>query len=187
MSRAERETLISFGAALVAALVAVTCHRGTRLDVPAAAAGPDGRGAPSARPSPRAPAPSAEPIPLASSIPAVKAKGPLGLGRLDAALSGLETKTRREHVRIVWYGDSNTAADYLTGAVRRRLEARFGSGGPGYIRVGTSPYRHDGVRVIRDGKWKILPEPPARRTLEGDGIFGYGGLLAQPVNKDSRV
>jgi lysophospholipase L1-like esterase len=187
MSRAEREALISFGAALVAALVAVTCHRGTRLDVPAAVAGPDGRGAPSARPRAEAPAPSAAPLPLASSIPAVRAKGSLGLVRLDAALAALETKTRHENVRIVWYGDSHTAADYLTGAVRRRLEARFGSGGPGFIRVGTSPYRHDGVRVIRDGKWKILPEPPARRTLEGDGIFGYGGLLAQPVNKEARV
>jgi lysophospholipase L1-like esterase len=187
MSRAEREGAISLGAAFVAAVVAVTCHRGTRLDFPDAAAGPDGRGAPSARSSSRPPAGSAAPLPLASSIPALRGPGGLRLGRLDAALSGLEAKTRREHVRIVWYGDSHTAADYLTGAVRRRLEARFGAGGPGFIRVGTSPYRHDGVRVIRDGKWKILPEPPARRTLEGDGIFGYGGLLAQPVNKEARV
>lgn len=187
MSRVDREAAVSFGAALVAAVVAVTCHRGSRLDVPVAAAGPDGRRAPSAQPVKRAPAPSAAPVPLSSSLLAVKAPGALGLGRFDAALAGLESKARSEHVRITWYGDSHTAADYLTGAVRRRLEARFGSGGPGFIRVGTSPYRHDGVRVLRDGKWKILPEPPARRTLEGDGIFGYGGLLAQPVNKEARV
>ncbi|HEX6275571.1 MAG TPA: GDSL-type esterase/lipase family protein, partial [Polyangiaceae bacterium] len=103
------------------------------------------------------------------------------------ALAGLDAKSRKEHVRIVWYGDSHTAADYLTGTVRRRLEARFGAGGPGFVRVGTSPYRHDGVRVIRDGKWKLFPEPPSRRTPEGDGVFGPGGLLAQPVNKDARV
>ena len=86
MSRVDREGLISFGAALVAALVAVTCHRGTRLDVPVAAAGPDGRATPSARSSPRAKAPSATPVPLASSIPAARAPGGLGLARFDAAL-----------------------------------------------------------------------------------------------------
>jgi lysophospholipase L1-like esterase len=193
MSRADRETAISFGAALCAALVAVTCHRGSRLDVPSAAAGPDARGkpVPSARTKPAAAVPAAVPAPLPvalpSSLPAVKASGSLGLVRFDAALSALEAKTRSDHVRIVWYGDSHTAADYLTGAVRRRFEARFGAGGPGFVRVGTSPYRHDGVRVVRDGKWKISPEPPARRTLEGDGIFGLGGLLAQPVGKEARV
>jgi lysophospholipase L1-like esterase len=106
---------------------------------------------------------------------------------LNAALAALESKGRANHVRILWYGDSHTAADYLTGALRRRLQARFGSGGPGFLRVGTSPYRHDGVRVIRDGKWKIFPEPPARRTPEGNGIFGLGGLLAQPSTKEARV
>ncbi|HEX6767515.1 MAG TPA: hypothetical protein VF103_18580, partial [Polyangiaceae bacterium] len=189
MSRTERETAISFGAALVAAVVAVTCHRGARLDVPSASAGPNGRVAAtsSASSKPRPAASTPQPATLASSIPASKPAGTLALSRFYAALAGLESKTRTDHVRIVWYGDSHTAADYLTGAIRRRLEARFGAGGPGFVRVGTSPYRHDGVRVVRDGKWKILPEPPARRTPEGDGTFGLGGLLAQPSNKDGRV
>jgi lysophospholipase L1-like esterase len=188
MSRADREAAVSLGAALVAALVAVTCHRGARLDVPKAAAGPNGHGkTPPAREMSRAPAPSALPLVLGSATPSAKARGPLRLAHLYAALAGLEAKTRTEHVRLVWYGDSHTAADYLTGAVRRRLEARFGAGGPGFVRVGTSPYRHDGVRVVRDGKWKVFPEPPSKRTLEGDGIFGLGGLLAQPSNREARV
>jgi lysophospholipase L1-like esterase len=186
MWRADREASLSFAAALVAAFVAVTCHRGARIDVPPAAAGPGSeKAAPSARPKSAGASPSASPAALASALPPVE--GGLALRRFNAALAGLETKARNEHVRIVWYGDSHTAADYLTGSVRRRLEARFGAGGPGFVRVGTSPYRHDGVRVVRDGKWKIFPEPPARRTPEGDGIFGPGGLLAQPVNKDARV
>ena len=189
MSRADREAAISLGAALCAALVAVTCHRGARLDVPSAAAGPDGRGktVPSARAKPRAAEPAPLPVVLPSATPPAKPAAPLGFSRFAAALSGLDEKKRADHVRIVWYGDSHTAADYLTGAVRRRLEARFRAGGPGFVRVGTSPYRHDGVRVLRDGKWKIFPEPPARRTPEGDGVFGLGGLLAQPVNKEARV
>ncbi len=189
MSRADRETAISFGAALCAALVAVTCHRGSKLDVPSAAAGPSGSATAvaSAHKKPPAAAPAPLPVALASAAPVAKAPGSLGFSRLDAALSALDAKNRTDHVRIVWYGDSHTAADYLTGTVRRRLEARFGAGGPGFVRVGTSPYRHDGVRVVRDGKWKISPEPPARRTLEGDGNFGLGGLLAQPVAKEARV
>ena len=189
MSRADRETHVSLALALVAAVVAVTCHRGTRLDVPEATAGPDPRG--TASPSARARVPEGAkaslPLALPSSTAPARPAGPLALGRLNAAFAALESKGRTQHVRILWYGDSHTAADYLTGALRRRLEARFGSGGPGFLRVGTSPYRHDGVRVIRDGKWKIFPDPPARRTPEGDGIFGLGGLLAQPSTKEARV
>src|SRR5215204_3556240 len=142
MSRTERESLLSVGAALVAAVVAVTCHRGTRLDVPVAVAGPgaQSKAAPSAPASSEATARSAAPAVLASSF-AKTPPGPLPLRRLYAALAGLEAKSRDDHVRIVWYGDSHTAADYLTGTVRRRLETRFGAGGPGFVRVGTSPYR----------------------------------------------
>ncbi|HEX6767098.1 MAG TPA: GDSL-type esterase/lipase family protein [Polyangiaceae bacterium] len=184
MSRADRDSLLGLAASLVAAVVAVTCHRGARLDVPSAQAGTEKKAVPSARTAPR---PSAAPAPLASSLPRVLVQEASGLGRFYAALAGLEAKKRTDSVRIVWFGDSHTAADYLTGAVRRRLEMRFGSGGPGFVRVGASPYRHDGVRVLRDGKWKLSPEPPARRTLEGDGIFGLGGLLALPTSKEARV
>jgi len=83
-------------------------------------------------------------------------------------------------LRIVWLGDSHTAADYLTGALRARLEKRFGVGGPGFVRVGLKPYRHTQVRWSCDGAWKIEPVPPPRRTLFDDGVFGLGGIRAVP-------
>ena len=148
MLRVERDSTVSFAAALVAAVVAVTCHRGSRLDVPAASADPSGRATPEASaPRTAAPTPSSSPAALASGTPSAQAPRPLALERFYGALDALEAKARTEHVRVVWYGDSHTAADYLTGSVRRRLEARFGAGGPGFVRVGTSPYRHDGPRV----------------------------------------
>ncbi|HEX2673294.1 MAG TPA: hypothetical protein VHM25_20575, partial [Polyangiaceae bacterium] len=103
-----------------------------------------------------------------------------GMPRFFRDLAGLEAGTRREMVRIFWLGDSHTAADYLTGALRARLEKRFGVGGPGFVRVGLKPYRHTQVRWACDGPWKIEPVPPPRRTLFDDGVFGLGGMRALP-------
>ena len=102
------------------------------------------------------------------------------MGRFFRDLAGLEAGTRREMVRIVWLGDSHVAADYWTGALRARLETRFGVGGPGFVRVGLKPYRHTQVRWSCDGPWKIEPVPPPRRTLFDDGVFGLGGMRAAP-------
>ena len=44
---------------------------------------------------------------------------------------------------ILQIGDSHTAADFFTGEVRRALQARYGSGGPGYVDAGRP---HPGVR-----------------------------------------
>ncbi len=96
------------------------------------------------------------------------------------ALRALDAKSRSSHVRILWLGDSHTAADYLSGAVRSTLVQRFGDGGPGFVRIGTKPYRHDGLKVVRDGSWNVDPDPPARRALQADGVFGLGGTRAQP-------
>jgi lysophospholipase L1-like esterase len=105
-------------------------------------------------------------------------QGPLA-GFFDS-LQQLGAGTRREHVRVLWLGDSHTAADYLTGSVRAALQSRFGDGGPGFVRIGTRPYRHDGMKVVRDGKWNVDPDPPARRARQDDGVFGFAGTRAVP-------
>ena len=38
-----------------------------------------------------------------------------------------------EHVRIAVYGNSNMTMDYMTGAMRRLLQSKFGDGGHGYV------------------------------------------------------
>ncbi len=83
-----------------------------------------------------------------------------------------------DDVRVLWFGDSHTAADYMTDRVRRGLQERFGSGGPGFVRIGLANYRHAGLKVSRDGAWRIEPHPPARRSRQDDGVFGLGGLRA---------
>jgi len=45
---------------------------------------------------------------------------------------------------LLHIGDSHTSADFLTGELRRRLQARYGRGAPGYITAG---HPHIGVRT----------------------------------------
>jgi len=117
-----------------------------------------------------APQPSTRP----SQVPAQS------LARFFGALAELERKQRRESVRILWLGDSHTAADFWTGAVRSALAARFGAGGPGFLRAGVQPYRHDHVKCGREGRFRVQPDPPARRAPQGDGVFGLGGMRVLP-------
>ncbi|HWZ89418.1 MAG TPA: GDSL-type esterase/lipase family protein, partial [Polyangiaceae bacterium] len=111
--------------------------------------------------------------------------GQLDLPHFYADLAGLERHTRKTPVRFLWLGDSHTAADYLTGALRARLQARFGAGGPGFVRIGAKPYRHTQVHLACDGPWHIEPPQPARRAPFDDGVFGLGGMRALPGDAPS--
>ena len=188
MWRAERERIGALVVAVASALVAVTCSRESRLE-------PLSPAARKAKPAPNAAktTPPASAVPLAAAVPsAATALAPpspdvLVLDRFDGALAALEAKTRKEHVRILWLGDSHTSADFMTGALRRKLSARFGPGGPGFIRVGASPYRHEGVKLARDGRWKVEPDPPSRRTTEGDTALGFAGMRFIPADSHARL
>jgi lysophospholipase L1-like esterase len=157
----------------LAACLALTCARPGRPEL--ARAAPAAKKSAPAK-SPPAATPAASPAPVARPVAA--APGPLTA--FFDALRELEAGTLREHVRVLWLGDSHTNADFLTGSVRGALSARFGDGGPGFVRIGTRPYRHDGVKVVRDGNWNVDPDPPARRALQDDGVFGLAGTRAVP-------
>jgi len=182
MPQAESGLPVAFAAALLSALVAFTCSPSVRLEPRRPAPVPRASGGPVASATSGA-------LPVASAAIEGPVASPeaLPLGRFYRSLSALEQKARTDHVRILWLGDSHTAADYLTGAVRRLLEQRFGSGGPGFLRVGASPYRHDGVKVVREGRFRVEPEPPSRRTTEGDRTFGTAGLRTLPVDDRARA
>jgi len=186
MWRAERQRAGALAVAVASLAVAVTCSRQSRLEplTPAAPAkSPPG----ATRAAPPAGTP---PAVVASSGPGAPPAAPVADGlvlpRWEAALAGLAAKTRKDHARILWLGDSHTSADFMTGALRRKLSLRFGPGGPGLVRVGASPYRHEGVKLVREGRWKVEPEPPSRRTTEGDTALGFEGLRTIPVDSRAR-
>jgi lysophospholipase L1-like esterase len=97
---------------------------------------------------------------------------------LDAFYGRLSRTERREAgavTRILHYGDSTIASDYISGTMRRRLQARFGDAGHGFILI-ANPwewYFHNDVLHASDGDWKAsrLAGPVAP-----DGMYGLGGV-----------
>ena len=97
---------------------------------------------------------------------------------LDAFYARLrETDARKPGAvtRILHYGDSTIASDYVSGTARRRLQARFGDAGHGFILI-ANPwewYFHNDVLHGSDGDWKAskLAGP-----ITSDGFYGLGGV-----------
>ncbi len=97
---------------------------------------------------------------------------------LDPFFARLARTDRKEAgavTRILHYGDSTIASDYISGTMRRRLQARFGDAGHGFILV-ANPwewYFHNDVLHASDGEWKAsrLAGPVAP-----DGMYGLGGV-----------
>ncbi len=149
------------------------------------------------------PAPSAPP-PVATEVapPVVSAQAPPPvvaspilrertpgheLDNFYEALRGLEKKTRAEHARVFWYGDSHAAADFWSGAFRAALQKRFGDGGPGFTHVGFKAYRHEGLRLENKGSWHVKPRGPSTVVPTGDGVLGLGGVLLGPYEGGQAV
>ncbi|HSC89174.1 MAG TPA: GDSL-type esterase/lipase family protein [Polyangiaceae bacterium] len=107
-----------------------------------------------------------------------------GLPELGPFYEQLEALARAERdtpVRVLWLGDSHTAADFMTERVRARLFEVAGAGGPGFVHVGLGAYRHGSVRVETSGRWRHQPILPAQRARVMDGVFGYGGQRTIPT------
>jgi hypothetical protein len=97
---------------------------------------------------------------------------------LDAFFARLARTDHKEPgavTRILHYGDSTIASDYISGTARRRLQSRFGDAGHGFILI-ANPwewYFHNDVVHASEGEWKAnkLAGP---YTL--DGMYGLGGV-----------
>lgn len=77
-------------------------------------------------------------------------------------------------LRILHYGDSHTAADEWTGALRNLFQARFGAGGGGYSYAGRpwNSYRRLDLRSFGTRGW----HSDGLVGRSGDGLYGLGGV-----------
>jgi lysophospholipase L1-like esterase len=97
---------------------------------------------------------------------------------LDPFFARLARTDRKEAgavTRILHYGDSTIASDYISGTVRRRLQARYGDAGHGFILI-ANPwewYFHNDVEHWSEGDWRAsrLAGP-----IANDGMYGLGGV-----------
>ena len=75
------------------------------------------------------------------------------------------------------WGDSVLGNDGITGAIRRRMQARFGDSGHGFhaLKKYDASYRHQGVQFEEIGsvRWSSCF---IRNRCKDDGHYGYGGV-----------
>jgi hypothetical protein len=96
-----------------------------------------------------------------------------------ARLARLVRGKAKDHVRIAVYGDSNMTMDFITGAMRRTLQAKFGDGGHGFVALARpwAWYRHFDVKMdVQDAGWRKI----ATSTNQvSDGHYGFANIASE--------
>ncbi len=124
---------------------------------------------------PTAPEPPPPPVEIDPKI--VPVEDPTG-HMMDAFYEKLAQTERKEPgavTRVLHYGDSVITSDYISGTMRRRMQARYGDAGHGFILV-ANPwewYFHNDVLHFATEGWNAnrITGP-----LTKDGAYGLGGV-----------
>ena len=89
------------------------------------------------------------------------------LARSDAGVAGAKT-------RVVHWGDSVIGLDGIPGAIRARMQARFGDSGHGFHLMAppNTSYRHNQVKFKHNETWDLCF---IIQNCKGDGRYGLGG------------
>ena len=102
--------------------------------------------------------PDPGPPPPPDRPPAISTPLEVSDGAMDSlytALAQLDSGERTGVIRVMHWGDSTIAADGITGQVRRRLQERFGDGGPGFLAIEVDPRwgMRPGIVRTHTGDW----------------------------------
>jgi lysophospholipase L1-like esterase len=95
---------------------------------------------------------------------------------LARSLQGSNEAEAPAVTRILHYGDSHIAADWLTGVVREQLQQAFGDSGPGFLLAGRPwhSYTRSGANSGATAGWRT--DGLGLATLATDGRFGLAGV-----------
>jgi lysophospholipase L1-like esterase len=115
---------------------------------------------------------------------------PKALGAFQRSLEN--TRLRGSKTRILFFGDSHTASDCMTGRLRERLQAELGDGGPGFLMFGKPwPFFHHGREQVLEFKGlkpshvRLGPEV-AVLPLGLSGVAFNGGE-SEPISTEVRI
>jgi lysophospholipase L1-like esterase len=92
----------------------------------------------------------------------------------DAFFASLRRAASKQgQSRVVFYGDSHTAPDLITGRLRQALQAEFGDAGPGFVMPG-KPFPHHHHTLVEYSTSKGLTGARINRSVR-EGKFGLFG------------
>ncbi len=99
---------------------------------------------------------------------------PAALDAFRAALAAQQAGTASRALRISYFGDSLTADDQITHALREKLDALLGDGGPGFVWAAPPhPYcQHRAIARVATGAWRVHGISTVQPT---DHLLGLGG------------
>ena len=132
------------------------------------------------------PAPTPGPDDDGPRVAAALEAPPGSLDALYGALHAVEARAPGARAGLVFFGDSHTAGDGLTGRLRTVLQERYGDGGRGFVLAGKPPVRHYYQRQVQygcDGEWS------AELGGKRDAIepFGLGGVRLHGRDRRARA
>ena len=121
--------------------------------------------------------------PLGGPTP-IEDPGGHALDALHAALRRVQEQHAQAH--LVFYGASHVASDLFTGALRQRLQKRFGEAGPGFVVPGRPWrwYRNAGIHIEQSRGFSPL------RVIERapvPAIYGLAGAAMDSSKKRSGI
>ena len=107
--------------------------------------------------------------------PKVGIENPHALSLFFDQLHQLEADPKTQLVRVIQFGDSHTAADIFTGALRTLFQGKFGDGGAGFSFAGYpfAGYHIHGTKRAQSTGWLALG---THLNDIGDGMVGMGGI-----------
>jgi hypothetical protein len=122
---------------------------------------------------------NAKPSPLPVEDPSGHA-----LDGFFASLSQTEKKQGHTLTRILHYGDSLLAVDFVSSTIRRKFQERFGDGGHGYMPVAnpTTGYFHNDVIRRASTDWTVSR---VVGPFAADSLYGLGGVTFTGTSRSS--
>ena len=111
----------------------------------------------------------------------------LGMRHFYAALRQTSNRQGRAITRIIHFGDSLVASDYVSGTLRRLFQRQFGDAGHGFTLIANAwpSYFHEGVSRYATSGWLVSR---VVGPYTSDGWYGLGGVsFRAPPNTLVRI